>query len=305
MQWCETVMPGWRLVGTRRLRGGLDTAMHALDLSRPGAERRRVVLKRFDPLHTGQDAAASCRRMWQTLAAVERLHLAAPRPVWHDPEGHIFGAAAVVLTWAPGRVRWRLTDPRTWAGRLAETLAAIHRAPLDGIDLSFLPRIDQQVDHDLDHLERDAALVDRHPDGTVIRATLRRLRPAAHRGRAVLNHGDFHAGNVLWRRGRVEAVVDWDHAAVGDPGADVGLARLALTLQHAPAIADDFLRAYEATTGGTAAHLVFWDLLAAALAIRYFDLWVASMGAFGRDDITADELHRRLDSFIADALARA
>jgi aminoglycoside phosphotransferase (APT) family kinase protein len=278
--------------------------MHAVDLIGPTGERRRVVLKRFDPLHTGQDVAHSCRRMWQTLAAVERLGLPAPRPIWSDAEDRIFGTAALVLAWVPGRVVWQPPDARVWAERMADALAAIHRAPLDGIDLGLLPRVDGQVDEEIAELEHDAAVLDRHPDGAGVRAALRRLRPSVYGGRPVLTHGDFHPGNVLWRRGRLEAVVDWDHAAVGDSGVDAGLCRLALALQHSPGAAADFLRAYEAAAGRPVPHLVFWDLLAAALAIRYFGLWVASMDAFGRRDLTAADLRRRLDAFIADALAR-
>jgi aminoglycoside phosphotransferase (APT) family kinase protein len=306
--WCDVAMPGWRPVAVRRLRGGLDTAMHAVDLIAPTGERRRVVLKRFDPLHTGRSVAHACRRMWQTLKAVERLELPAPRPVWSDAEGAVFGTAALVLTWVPGHVEWRPADPRAWAERLAGALVAIHRAPVDGIDLELLPRVDGQVDRDLAKLERDATVLDRHPDGADVRGALRRLRPSVrpsvHGGSPVLNHGDFHAGNVLWRRGRLVAVVDWDHAAVGVPGADVGLARLALALQHSPDAAADFLRAYEVAAGRAIPHLAFWDLLAGALAIRYFDLWVASMDAFGRRDVSPTELRRRLDAFIGDALAR-
>jgi aminoglycoside phosphotransferase (APT) family kinase protein len=278
--------------------------MHAVTLIAPTGERRRVVLKRFDPLHTGQSVAHSCRRMWQTLTAVERLGLPAPRPIWSDAQGAVFGTAALVLTWVPGHVEWQPADPRAWAERLAGALVAIHRAPVDGIDLDLLPRVDGQVDQELAGLERDATVLDRHPDGADVRAALRRLRPSVRGGRPVLNHGDFHPGNVLWRRGRLVAVVDWDHAAVGDPGADVGLSRLALALQHSPDAAANLLRAYEVGAGRRIPHLGFWDLLAGALAIRYFDLWVASMDAFGRRDVSAADLRRRLDAFIGDALAR-
>jgi hypothetical protein len=38
---------------------------------------------------------------------------------------------------------------------------------------------------------------------------------------SVLIHRDFHPGNVLWARGRVSGVVDWQAACVGPRAADV------------------------------------------------------------------------------------
>lgn len=34
-------------------------------------------------------------------------------------------------------------------------------------------------------------------------------------------HGDYWPGNVLWRAGRLAAIIDWEDAALGDPLADL------------------------------------------------------------------------------------
>ena len=150
----------------------------------------------------------------------------------------------------------------------------------------------------------DATVLDGHPHGAAVRAAVLGLRPDVPCARPVLTHGDFHPGNVLWRRGRLQAVVDWDAATVGDPGADVGFCRVVLTIEHTADAAGDFLCDCQTLAGWPVAHLVFWDLLAAALAIRFHHRWVTSLHAVGRRDVTAADLRRRLDSFIARALAR-
>lgn len=45
---------------------------------------------------------------------------------------------------------------------------------------------------------------------------------------AVLIHRDFHPGNVLWRRGKVSGVVDWQAACTGPAVADVAHCRVNL-----------------------------------------------------------------------------
>jgi aminoglycoside phosphotransferase (APT) family kinase protein len=44
----------------------------------------------------------------------------------------------------------------------------------------------------------------------------------------VLLHGDLWPGNVLWRGGRIAAIVDWEDAAIGDPLRDLAVSRLEL-----------------------------------------------------------------------------
>jgi thiamine kinase-like enzyme len=44
----------------------------------------------------------------------------------------------------------------------------------------------------------------------------------------VLVHGDFHPGNVLWRRGKVSGVVDWQAACTGPAAVDVAHCRVNL-----------------------------------------------------------------------------
>jgi aminoglycoside phosphotransferase (APT) family kinase protein len=39
---------------------------------------------------------------------------------------------------------------------------------------------------------------------------------------SVLLHGDYWPGNILWRDGTIEAVVDWEEAQFGDPALHLG-----------------------------------------------------------------------------------
>jgi len=302
---CELVARGSRPANVRRLRGGIDTSMHAFDLVERSGMRRRLVLKRFDPRWTSRDLGIHCRRVTQTLAALEQLTLPAPRPVWSDPEGSVFGTPAIVMTRVPGRVVWNPSNPEDWANQLATTLAALHRTPLDCVDLSFLPDAGVTLESRIAAVARDAVLIDAYPHGPEARELLQRLLPRLRPVAPVLTHGDFYPGNVLWTRGRLQAIVDWDYAALSAPDVDVAKCCVALATQHSEEAADSFLRAYEAASGQRLLQLHFWDLLTAVRATRNVHLWAAGMHDFGRPDATGEWLSAGLERFMLKALAAA
>jgi hypothetical protein len=68
----------------------------------------------------------------------------------------------------------------------------------------------------------------------------------------VLIHRDFHPGNVLWHRGQVSGVVDWQSASIGPASIDVANCRGNL-LGAGSDIAERFTRQWEHATG-TACH---------------------------------------------------
>lgn len=58
----------------------------------------------------------------------------------------------------------------------------------------------------------------------------------------------LHPGNVLWRRGRLTGVVDWQSACIGPPSIDIAHCRANL-LGYAPDLADIFTRNAADATG--------------------------------------------------------
>ena len=311
-QLCDAVAPGSRPANVRRLRGGLDAAMHTVDLVDPGGARRRLVVRR--PLeHRPGRATAMTLRSWQTLRALEALGVPAPRPVWLDLDGAIFGTPAFVMTRLPGRGLLRPHDLEAWTRQLAEALAALHRALPAGrqigiagrFDLSFLAGPEERLEEEFCWAMQRTEDAAAHADNAAVRATLQRWRPRLRRMTPVLTHGDYWAGNTLWRRGRLTGVVDWDMAAIGYPGLDVGYCRMDLAMLVGPQAAALFLRAYEAAAGWHIPQLFIWDLLGAARALPDPERWLPCYYDLGRTEITANDMRSRLHAFIADALARA
>jgi len=99
--------------------------------------------------------------------------------------------------------------------------------------------------------------------------------PLARRNPPALLHGDYWPGNVVWKDGRLAAIIDWEDAAVGDPLADVSNARLEILWAFGSARMEDFIRHYrEHMPEIDLTDLPYWDLYAALrLAPSKFAGW--------------------------------
>lgn len=302
-QMAAAIVPGARATSVRRLPGGLSASMHTFTLVSPDGVRQRLVLRRYVP-ENGHDGHEQASRAWQTLTALAQLQIAAPRPVWHDLDGALFGLPALVMTRVAGRSTLVPTDRAAWVRGLAQALAGLHRASLTGVDLSFLegaePHLARQFRWAFHHTSTD-----RHPDCAAIREALTRWQPRVRKLVPVLTHGDYWAGNTLWLRGRLNAIVDWDSAAIAYPGLDVGYARMDLNNLDGGEWADLFLAEYEAAAGWRIPQLHVWDLIGAARALPDPERWLPGYWDLGRPDVTAEVMNPRLRAFIAAALARA
>lgn len=301
---CAAVAPSSRVTRVRRLPGGLGAGMHVLDLRAPSGVRRRLVLRRYSAA-TLRWQPDSPVRAWRTLAVLEALGINAPRPVWYDGDGALFGVPALVMSHLPGRSVIAPRDPQDWARQLAGALAALHRAPLGSVDTGFLPAPGYEPERLLTEarLSLDAAIG--HPDGAALAAALRRWRPRVEATTPVLVHGDYWPGNTLWSRGRLTAVVDWDQAELNHPGLDVGYCRLDLFLLAGPQAPAQFLRAYEAAAGWSVPQLPFWELLGALRWLPDPARFLPGYHDLGRTDISPDEVRARYRLFVGRALADA
>ena len=298
----EAVASGSRVERLKRLGGGLGAAMERFALVLPDGSRRRLVLRRYPRAAIEEDAEVAVRA-WRTLGALAQLRVSAPRPVWEDLSGEIFGTPAYVMTHLPGHSRLLPRDPDRWLAQLARALARLHGTPLDRVDLGFLRGPEETLTRRYPWVMREE--IRTHPQGAAVQEALAhwwpRLRPAA----PVLCHNDFWAGNTLWQRGRVTAIVDWDDARIAPPALDVGYCRMDLAVQRGLEATEVFRRAYEAAVGAPVPQLYFWDLLGAAQALPDIERWLPGFHDLGLTHLTPAVVNQRLSAFIDDALRRA
>jgi aminoglycoside phosphotransferase len=274
-------VPGAAVVRVRPLRGGTHRALFEVEL----ADGARVVVRGY-----GADAEAAGYEA-RVLRWLEGVGVAAPRVLAEEP-------TALVISRVRGEPVYMARDVAAWAEGLAMALVRLHRAPLDGA--GFLR----------DHRRTMAAYIARgppekkraHPDCArlweALRALHRRLTPV----RTALMHGDYFTGNVLWWRGRVSGVIDWDDAGVAEPGQDVGNCRAELAMHPGGDAPDLFLRAYEREMGPLADR-PFWDLHGAQWLFPDPERYYAPLSAMGAAGLSEQVMRDRLHGFVEAALA--
>jgi aminoglycoside phosphotransferase (APT) family kinase protein len=277
--------------------------MHAVELVGSDGERRRVVVRRYGAWRVEHDPLVA-EREWTTLSALARAGIPAPRPIWIDADGAVFGCPTLVTSHLPGRGVLAPRDEADWVRQLAETLGRIHAVRLEA---SELERLVEQRDGLAELLAHDTPppRLAEQPGGAEVWSAMRRWSPHLDSSAIALVHGDYWPGNTLWRYGRLTGVVDWEQARRGDPAQDVGCCRLDLALLAGGEAPEAFLRAYEATTGRSLDKLFFWDLYMATRAMEELEHWISGYHDLGRTDITLGIARDRLARFTTAALARA
>ncbi len=203
---------GVRVVGIRRMTGGIVAAVHRLTVEHvPSGRRELVVLRQYE--HHGD-----VEREAVILGQVAGAGLLAPRLLAASATGAGAGGhPALLMTRLPGRADLSPGDPGRWLGQMADMAARIHQAAIT------LPARDRQ-----DHGPWRPAVPASAARPGSWRALGRALAEPAPPYQQQFTHGDFQHFNLLWSRGRLTGVVDWGSAESGPPDIDVGHCRLNL-----------------------------------------------------------------------------
>ena len=268
--------------GLHRVGGGSSRENWPFDAAWGTGQSRRThaLLLRRDPEESVVDSDRNVE--FRLLGALASTPVPAPRALWIDAAGDEFDRPSMILERCPGaasRSVLRDRDPlalgvpgRTaLAQELCRLLAAVHQVDLERTGLvkilGPLPRnpAEEELRSWVAELDRQEKAPE--PQLRMVATWLGDNLPEPPE-RQVLVHGDFRPANVLIHDGRVEALLDWELARLGDPLDDLGWYTTPLYRQEhfIPGAWDpaDFLGRYEELTGHTVdpAALRFWQVMA-------------------------------------------
>ncbi|MEO1062933.1 MAG: aminoglycoside phosphotransferase family protein [Actinomycetota bacterium] len=274
------IEPGGRLVEVRELTGGVSATVLALDVESPSGSTRRVVFRQHGGREFKGEASEAAIKEHGLLAALHRLGHAVPAPHHLDASGATTDPYLVV-EWIDGSTEVSADDLPDALDQMARFLVGLHRVDAGSVRVPGLTEVEDPTDAIVPFVPPTAA-------GESIRAVLAGRPPTGNPGRSVL-HGDYWPGNVMWRDGRLVAVIDWEDAAIGDPMADLATARVELLCGYGADAMERFTARYlelatEDDTAPVTTDLPLWEAYASASAL-------ATMAAWGL--APSEERHRR------------
>jgi aminoglycoside phosphotransferase (APT) family kinase protein len=284
--------PGARLESCAPLSGGVSARAVLAELRCADGATERVVVRR--------PTRASVEQVRRIVESEQRL--LSRLPAWGVPAPRLrfvdCERGALVLDHVEGAVNLQPPHSLEQLEQMAEMLARIHRAPLDSELSQLLPATwwsaQLQETRELDHSLDEAGL----------RAALERFGPPQQPNAPVLLHGDYWPGNILWRAGKLAAVLDWEAAKHGEPLFDLAIARLDVLWVFGEQAMQELTELYRARTQLDFRDLPRWDLQAALRPMGNLACWAPAYAPapLSRPDI--DEPHMRAghERFVRQAL---
>lgn len=242
------------------------------------AESGDYVLRRkpFGPL---LPSAHAIDREYRLIAALHPLGFPVPEPLALCTDESVIGAIFYVMELAKGRSypngalpEFDAAARRGMYGQLVDTLADLHNIDTDAAGLANFGKPGNYFERQVKRWTRQYrdSQTDEIPEMERLIAFLPGTIPEQSRSSIV--HGDFRIDNVLFDRGSLTAVLDWELATLGDPVADfsylamqwampadggAGLQGLDLEALGIPTL-DDLVRRYSERTGVPVAGNLDW-----------------------------------------------
>jgi aminoglycoside phosphotransferase (APT) family kinase protein len=290
--------PALRLTASWALTGGVSSQVTALVAKLPQGAVQRLVVRQYGRANLRSDPRSAAHE-YQLLALLHGAGLPVPRPRQADESRAILPVPYLVTDFLEGEIctdPTRLTLPvGDFTGQLAAFLAALHSA---GVTRALVPYLTDIATAATNRLGTRPARLDADLSEAAVRAALAGIWPPPQLNAPVLLHGDFWPGNVLWQRGALAGVLDWEDATFGDPLADLCLTRMELCMAFGTAAMHSFTAEYrDRAPGLDVAAQPHWDLYA---ALRH----AGRMSSWGLAETDLARLRAGHQAFTAAALAQ-
>ncbi|AKG37756.1 hypothetical protein VK70_13590 [Paenibacillus durus ATCC 35681] len=269
-----------KLLGIMEMEGGVSAQVTALNILRSDGEVAAMILRRHgeaDLRRNPQIAAAE----YKLLQLLKSKGVLVPAPHFLDLSCEIFPTP----DFNPSCLNHYLFQ-------LSAHLAYIHSVDCSKLHLEFLPKQEEII---AEILDIHSVKMDKSLNEGMIRDTLRSVWPLPQINQNVILHGDYWPGNILWKDGRLAAIIDWEDAAVGDPLADLANGRLEVLFHFGIDAMNAFTRQYQSMmTVLDFTNLPYWDLFA-ALRLSKFPDW-------GLEQVTENTMRKKHKWFVNQTL---
>lgn len=287
----QRIYPHSKLVRAWPLTGGISATVTAMEIERADGTREKLVVRQHGEADLQENPHIATDE-FKLLVVLQSAGIAMPKPYLADESGDILPSPYIVGAFIDGETDFAPSDMHDYLAQMAEQLAHIHQIDVDSVP--FLP--DQAVVYG-ERLRNQPAQLDDSLQEGLIRARLEPMWPPPNHNRAMLVHGDYWPGNLLWKDGRVAAVIDWEDAKVGDPLGDVANARMEILWTFGQAAMDFFTEHYQKQMPLDFRNLPYWDL---CMALRP----AGKLSSWALDAATEARMREWHKAFVAQAMAK-
>ncbi len=292
-QLVQKIDPQSTLLRAWELKGGVSAQVTALEIERPDRQTKKIIVRRHGDVDLKRNPHIAADE-FKLLQITRSAGLATPTPYYLDQSSEIFPIPYVVIEYIEGKPEFALDHVTDLILQLATHLARIHTVDCSNLDLSFLPEQERRC---TEKLRERPTNIDESLDEGRIRDILESVWPLSQQNRSVLLHGDFWPGNILWKDGRLIAIIDWEDAAVGNPLANVANSRLEILWAFGIEAMQSFTQHYRSMTTIDFTNLPIWDLFAALRPASNLTEWAA-------DDIAEQRMRERHRLFVTQAFEK-
>jgi aminoglycoside phosphotransferase (APT) family kinase protein len=225
--WLDTNKPGLRQgkLTAELIPGGRSNLTYRL------TDGQQTWALRRPPLGHVLPTAHDMSREFTVISALHGSAVPVPRPIELCQDRDVLGEPFYLMSFIDGIVIERpelVPGPATAekiSEQLVDTLVALHSIDPEQVGLSDFGRPDGYLQRQIArwHRQFQSSVPISHPIEQQVVCALEDDIPTG--GAAGIVHGDYRLTNVLFDRrlSRIEAVVDWEMATLGDPLTDLGL----------------------------------------------------------------------------------
>lgn len=296
VQMCEKFVkamdPQCSFVSVKSLNGGLSAQTIVVEIQSLLGERKKLVIRRPPPWSLKKNPLAASTE-YSLLNKLFLLGLKVPKPIFLDQEGAFFGTPSLAVAYEDGATNFSPQNMSETLAQMAAELAKINKVTAN--DLTGVSIIkDTQIFPRKTEIDYSASEI-------IALNYLEQNWPIKSEKKAVLVHGDFWPGNLVWKNEKLKLVIDWEAAGLGDPLMDLAVSRLDVLWLYGKKAMDEFTEIYERLTKEDLTSLPHWDLWAAHRTGGKFALWASVYPALGRPDVTELTLREKHEYFVNQA----
>lgn len=289
----QAIAPQCTFIRAWAMHGGLSAQSTVLEVILSDGFKKKYIVRRPPPWVLKKDPKAA-NIEYNLLQNLQAHHVPVPKPVFLDQDGAFLGTPSLAVEYIEGATDFSPVNLKNYLEQMAHRLFDVHQTRYTSFSIPT-PQKDSKI------FVRNAS-IEYSLEELRARDFLEPVWPLSSKNDAVLVHGDFWPGNLLWQDGKLVAVIDWEATGINDPLLDIAIARLDILWLFGQDAMTEFTEIYHGLAKIDFTDLPYWDLWASTRTAGKFNIWASVYPGLGRPDVTEATMRDHHAYFVHQAL---